>query len=110
MNKTNIILISFGLLLVIIFGLVAYIFSEPVKVVEAFDEGPLREEIRLQDSISTHWKEESAAWQNVANIAEDKVDSLETLKAPIYENYSNQIDFNSTASDHQLDSVIRSNW
>ena len=107
-NKSNIIL---GILLIIIFGLTAYIiFSDPVEVVEAFDEGPLREEIRLQDSIANHWQEESEAWQNIARIAEDKVDSLESLKPKIYEDHDSQINFNSTATDQQLDSVIRSNW
>ena len=108
MNKTNIVI---GTALLIIFGLISYIIlSDPVKIVETFDEAPLREQIRLRDSIADHWEKESEAWRNVARIAEDKVDSLEKLKPQIYENHNTQINFNSTASDHQLDSVIRSNW
>lgn len=111
MKSTKTILILFGIMLLTIFGLVAYIIiSEPVPVVEPFDEGPLREEIRLKDSVATFWEAESATWQEAAKIAEDKVDSLETLKQPIYENHSDQIKFNASATDQQLDSVIRANW
>ena len=109
MNKNS--LIVSGAMLLIILGLIIYIIvSEPTPVVEPFDEGPLREQIRLTDSVANHWQEESEAWQNVARIAEDKVDSLESLKPKIYEDHDSQINFNSTATDQQLDSVIRSNW
>ena len=107
-NKTNIIL---GILLVIILGLIAYIiFSEPIKVVEEFDEAPLREKIQFQKDLAKHWQDESEAWQNKAQIAEDKVDSLEQLKPKVYEKYDKQRDFADTADVLQLDSFIRSNW
>jgi len=107
-NKTNIII---GTALLVILVLISYIIiNEPIRVIEAFDEAPLREQIRLRDSVADHWEQESAAWRNVARIAEDKVDSLEKLKPQIYENHNNQINFNATATDEQLDSVIRSNW
>jgi hypothetical protein len=107
-NKSNYII---GAALLVIFGLIAYIiFSSPVKIVEKFDEAPLREEIRLKDSLAGHWEQEAEAWSHIARTAEDKVDSLEQLKPQIYENHSNQINFNATATDQQLDSVIRANW
>jgi hypothetical protein len=107
-NKTNLILL---ILLIVIFGLILYIiFKEPIKTVEAFDEGPLREKIRLQDSTATYWKETSEAWKTIATKAEAKVDSLEQLKPGIYEDHDGQINFNANASDSQLDSVIRANW
>lgn len=108
MHKTNIILAG---LLITIFGLIAYIiFSSPTTVVEPFDETPFRTEIARKDSLATHWQDISKAWQNIALQAEDKVDSLEQLKPDIYIDHDGQINFNTTASDHQLDSVIRSNW
>lgn len=79
-------------------------------VVEPFDEAPLREEIRLQDSIATYWQNNAIYWQDKADAFELKVDSLEALKPDIHENHDNQINFNATATDEQLDSVIRANW
>ena len=109
MDKTSIILI--GTALIVIFSLIAnIIFSEPIKVVEKFDEAPLREQIRLRDSVADHWEQESEAWSHIARIAEDKVDSLEKLKPQIYEKYKKQRNFADTASNVQLDSFIRSNW
>lgn len=108
MSKTNIIL---GSLLIIIFGLVAYIiFSKPNKVIEPFNETKLRLQIARQDSLTIHWQKESEAWQLAANIAENKVDSLEQLKQDINEDHDQDIQFNATATIMQLDSVIRSNW
>ena len=108
MSKTNIVI---GTALLVILGLISYIIiNEPIRVIDAFDEAPLREQIRLRDSIADHWEQESEAWRLVARIAEDKVDSLEKLKPQIYEDHNNQINFNSTATDQQLDSVIRSAW
>ena len=107
-NKTNIII---GTALLVIFALIAYIIiNEPIRVVEAFDEGPHREQIRLRDSVADHWEKESQAWTHVAHLLENKVDSLEKLKSQIYEDHNDQINFNSTATIQQLDSVIRSNW
>ena len=108
MHKSNIILAG---LLITIFGLITYIiFSSPTTVVEPFDEIPFRKEIARRDSIATHWQDVSQAWQAIALRAEDKIDSLKQLKPDIYINHDNQINFNSTASNNQLDSVIRSNW
>jgi hypothetical protein len=108
MNNTT---LTFGAALLIIFSLIAYIiFNKPVKQIEVFDEAPYRKEIRLKDSIADHWEQEAKAWSYIARIAEDKVDSLEQLKPQIYENHDDQINFNTTANDQQLDSVIRSNW
>jgi hypothetical protein len=107
-NKTNLIL---GILLVLIFGLIAYIiFSEPVKVIEPFDDSFLREEIRLQDSTSNYWQNNSKYWESKADSFELKVDSLEALKSDVYEKYDKQIELNNTANAHQLDSFIRANW
>lgn len=107
-NKTNIII---GILLLIVFGLVAYlIFSAPIEEVTPFDETALREQIKMQEDLTKHWQDESEVWQNKATLALDKVDSLEKLKPQIYEDYNDQIDFNSTATNQQLDSVIRANW
>ena len=107
-NKINIVL---GGLLLVIFSLVLYIIlSGPSVVVEPFDEGPLREKIRLQDSTAVYWKQEAEAWETIAGILEAKSDSLEKLKPKINEDHDNQINFNSTATDLQLDSVIRANW
>ena len=109
MTKNSIIV--FGGMLLIIFALVAYmIFSEPVKVIEPFDETPFREEIARQDSIADLWKEEFIKQQTIAKEALNKVDSLEKLKPSINEDHDNQINLNASASDQQLDSVIRANW
>lgn len=86
------------------------IFDSPETVVEEFDDSALREEIRLLDSTSLHWEEEAAAWQNLANIAGDKSDSLENLKPTIINYYNEKYTFNASATVLQLDSVIRSNW
>jgi hypothetical protein len=86
------------------------IFSSPETVVEEFDEGPLREEIRLADSTSLHWKEESASWQNLANVEGDKADSLEKFKPSIKYYYEEKYTFNANADILQLDSVVRANW
>jgi hypothetical protein len=86
------------------------IFSSPETVVEEFDDSELREEIRLLDSSSTFWKEEAAAWQNLADIAGDKADSLENIKPSIKNYYNEKYTFNASATVLQLDSVIRANW
>ena len=65
------------------------IFNQPDPVVEPFDEGPLREEIRIQDSIGTHWQKQSAEWETKATQLGHKSDSLETLK-PTIKNYYNE--------------------
>lgn len=109
MNKNSLIVI--GTALLVILALISYIIiNEPIRVVETFDEAPFREQIRLKDSLADHWIQESEAWRHTARIAESKVDSLQKLKPQIYENHNNQINFNATATDQQLDSVIRSNW
>lgn len=105
---TNIIIAG---LLVTVFILVAYIIlKEPVKVVEPFDETPLRKEIAKKDSTARYWQDESAYQESRADHFELKVDSLEALKPKIHEDHDNQINFNATATDQQLDSVIRANW
>jgi len=86
------------------------IFNKPDVVVEAFDEAPLREEIRISDSTSLHWKEEAAAWQNLADIEGDKADSLEKFKPSIKIYYEKKYTFNANADLVQLDSVVRANW
>jgi len=107
-NKTN---IAIGVLLLIIVVLTGYIIlKDPVVVIKPFDDGPLREEIRLEDSISTHWKDQAQAWQKVASILEHRVDSLQKIKISINNDYNDQINFNSTATNAQLDSFIRANW
>lgn len=107
-NKNNIII---GILLLIVFGLVAYlIFSAPIEEVKPFDESHFREEIIKQRALARHWEEEATTWQNTAYAAEAKADSLESLKPDIYEDHNDQFDFNINADDNQLDSVIRSNW
>jgi hypothetical protein len=107
-NKTNIII---GILLLIVFGLIAYlIFSAPIEEVKSFDESSLREEIQIQKDLAKHWQDESEEWQNKAKAAENKVDSLEQLKPKVYEKYDKQRDFADTADVMQLDSFIRSNW
>ena len=86
------------------------IFRSPATVVEAFDEGPLREEVRLADSTSLHWEEEAATWQNMANSEGNKADSLEKLKPSIKNYYNEKYLFNSNADINQLDSIIRTSW
>jgi len=86
------------------------IFGSPETVVEEFDESQLREQIRLADSTSLHWEEESVAWHNLANILGDKSDSLETFKPSIKYYYNEKYTFNTNATTNQLDSVIRSIW
>ena len=86
------------------------IFNSSETIVEEFDDSELREEIRLADSTSLHWKEEAAAWQNLANVAGDKSDSLEKFKPSIKYYYNEKYTFNANADILQLDSVIRANW
>ena len=86
------------------------IFNKPDVVVEAFDEAPLREEIRLSDSTSLHWKEEAAVMQALADSEKHKSDSLEKLKPSIKIYYEKKYTFNANASLVQLDSVVRANW
>lgn len=86
------------------------IFSSPETVVEEFDEGPLREEIRLADSTSIHWKLIADSTLQVAEAAKHKADSLEEHKPDIKKYYDEKYDFNANASLMQLDSVIRANW
>ena len=86
------------------------IFGEPGTAVESFEESILREEIRLKDSTATHWEEESASWQNLANNLGDKNDSLANLKPVIQHHYDKKYTFNANASTTQLDSVIRASW
>jgi hypothetical protein len=107
MYKSN---ISFILLLATVFALIYYVSVLEGREIEPFDESPLREEIRLLDSTSTHWQEEAVIWQNIANIAEDKSDSLEKFKPSIKYYYEKKYTFNTNADILQLDSVIRTNW
>jgi len=86
------------------------IFSTPETVVEEFDDSALLEEIRVLDSTSGHWEEEAASWQNLADIAGDKTDSLENLKPTIKIYYEKKYTFNANADILQLDSVVRANW
>lgn len=86
------------------------IFRKPATIVEPFDETPLRNEIAKKDSISNHWEQEAAAWQNLANIEGDKADSLEKYKPSIKYYYEKKYTFNANATVLQLDSVIRANW
>lgn len=108
MSKSNYIL---GALLLIIFGLIGYIIlSDPGNDVESFDETELRKQIALRDSVATFWEAEAESWHGIANEEQDKADSLELYKPKIIKYYEDQYNFNATASDMQLDSVIRANW
>jgi hypothetical protein len=86
------------------------IFNKPDVVIEPFDEAPLREEIRLADSISLHWKEEAALMQALADSEKHKSDSLEKFKPSIKYYYEKKYTFNANADILQLDSVVRANW
>ena len=86
------------------------IFNQPTPIVEPFDDSQLREEIRIQDSIANHWKQESTKWQSVAAIFGHKSDSLEHLKPSIIYYYGKKYTFNANATSSQLDSVIRASW
>jgi len=86
------------------------IFNQPAPVVESFDEAPLQEEIRIQDSSRTYWKYKAAVWQTEAERLESKSDSLQNLKPSIKIYYEKKYTFNANATVHQLDSIIRSNW
>ena len=98
-------------LLLIIFGLVAYIIIKtPGAKDESFDPAELREEIRIKDSTTTYWEEEANSWHNLANTLGDKSDSLENLKPEIQHHYDKKYTFNANATSTQLDSVIRSSW
>ena len=108
MNKPNYILAG---LLLIIFALIAYIiFSAPIPEVTPFDETSLREQIRLKDSSATYWEADAISWHLIATDEQSRADSLAKLKSKIIKYYEDQYNFNSTATDLQLDSVIRANW
>jgi hypothetical protein len=108
MKSTNIYFaILIGIILVMGYFM---IFSSPDTVVESFDEGPLREEIRLADSTSLHWKHAADSLVGVADIEKHKSDSLEALKPTIINYYNEKYTFNATADILQLDSVVRANW
>jgi len=108
MKSTN---LYFAILIAVILVMGYFmIFNTSETVVEEFDEAPLREEIRLADSTSVHWKGEAASWQNLANIEGDKADSLEKFKPSIKIYYEKKYTFNANADILQLDSVVRANW
>jgi len=86
------------------------IFTQPTPDIEPFDEAPLREEIRIQDSIANYWKGESSLWQIQAETLGHKADSLQNLKPSIKYYYEKKYTFNANASVLQLDSIIRANW
>lgn len=86
------------------------IFSSPDVVVEEFDEAPLREEIRVADSLSLHWKGVADSALTFADGERYKVDSLEKFKPSIKYYYEKKYTFNANADILQLDSVIRANW
>jgi hypothetical protein len=97
-------------MLATILGLVYYISKSDDIDVEPFDDSALREQIRKLDSASTHWEQESAKWQHVADSLDNKNDSLEKFKPSIKYYYDQKYNFNHNATTHQLDSVIRSIW
>lgn len=103
--------LPYALLISIILGMGYYIiFIQPKTTVDTFDEAPLREEIRIQDSISVYWKYQSSLWETKASALEHKADSLEKLKPKIKIYYEKKYTFNANASVKQLDSLIRANW
>jgi hypothetical protein len=86
------------------------IFNADVDSVDSFDEKPLREEIRIQDSIAKYWHKEASLQLDQANALEHTNDSLKNLKPLIKHHYEKKYTFNANATVHQLDSIIRSNW
>lgn len=110
-QKTQSTKIAFAVLIGIILIMGYFlIFNQPAPVVEPFDDSTLREEIRIQDSIGSYWKQESLLWQTLAVKLESKNDSLEKLKPSIINYYNEKYIFNANADINQLDSVIRANW
>lgn len=108
MSKAGWIII--GLLGVIFTLVVILIARKPNGIVEPFDDTELREEIRVKDSIAEYWQAVSEYWEAVAVVSEAKSDSLQSLKPTIKYKYEKIYEFNATANNSQLDSVIRSNW
>lgn len=100
-----------AILLIIIFILIGYIiFTKQTDIVKPFDDSKLKEEVRLKDSVATYWEKESANWESLASEYSNKADSLQQLKSDIHEKYKDQYNFNATATNIQLDSIIRANW
>lgn len=108
MNQVNKII---AILLIIIFGLITYIIiNGNTTEVIPFDETALREQLRLKDSTALYWQNQALYNDSIAVAFENKSDSLELLKSTTNEKYNKEINFNSSASIIQLDSIIRSSW
>ena len=108
MRKSSIIIIG---LLVTVFILIGYLVLQGSdEVIVPFDETPLRKEIHEKDSLLTVYQDEAATWHNIAQTAINTADSLSHLTPEIKHHYHEIYKFNSTASNSQLDSVIRANW
>lgn len=103
--------ILYFLLVIILILTVIIIFRKPTTVTpEPFDDSSLRHELAVKDSIIQIYMTQSIYFQNLADKALAKSDSLESLKDQIYEDFNKQYDFNVHATNQQLDSVIRANW
>lgn len=98
-------------LLLVIFALIVYIIMRaPDVVVEPFDEKPLRDEIARRDTAIAYWskKAKDHYWQSV--MLQNRADSLEETKVVIKHHYHEIYRDIPTASNQQLDSIIRTNW
>ena len=72
--------LPYVLLISIILGMGYYIiFIQPKTTVDTFDEAPLREEIRIQDSISVYWK-----YQRLKGYSEIKHSDVMVFSHPMW--------------------------
>lgn len=85
-------------------------FNKEEVTVEPFDDSALRLEIQVKDSLADHWQDIARTQQIIALKALSERDSIEVSKTNTKIYYREIYKFNSTATNSQLDSVIRANW
>ena len=108
LNKTQIVLaILFLIILVQSFVLG---FRTGKSTVSTADVDALKGQIQVKTDVAKFWEKKASEYKATADKAISKSDSLEKLKPIIKHYYHETYKFIPTATNKQLDSIIRANW
>lgn len=108
LNKTQIALAV--LLLIIFVQSFILVFRTNKSAVSTDNVDALKEQIKVKVDVAKFWEEKASEYKSVADKAIAKSDSLEKIKPIIKHYYYETYKFIPTATNKQLDSIIRANW
>jgi len=108
LNRTNIVLVT--LILIILVQSIVLVFRTGRSNPQTNDVQALKEQVKVKESQVKFWEEQANDYKTLADKAIAKSDSLEKLKPIVKHFYHETYKFIPSASNKQLDSLIRSNW